>query len=68
METSQPRWVSAESLYATHRLNRNLVYSLLKTGKLRGRKMGRLTLISYESADKYIETLPAYTAPEKSAA
>ena len=42
--------------------SRTSIYEALKLGKIEGRKCGRRTLVSVESLDAYLASLPTYQA------
>lgn len=64
----QPKWGSVRSLWPLYRINPNKAYELIKQGRLRAKKDGRLTIVEYASADEHMDSLPDFEAPEKSAA
>lgn len=61
MDTGQFRWLSPSEAAVYCRVGKTRLYSLMKSGALRPRKLGRKTLIAREELDALIESGSAPT-------
>lgn len=59
---AQPRAMSVDQFCQSYGPGRTKAYEELKSGRLRGRKFGKRTIIAADDAEEWLQKLPAVEA------